>query len=144
MHHRDTSLDVTTAVRFHPGEVLLSALVRALLILVFAMPLSSVLVFEALLLLATTFHHSNLALGPKTEAWLSRVIVMPGIHWVHHHDRQADTDSNYASILSVWDHLFGSRSPTQRTPDMTLGVEGADELPLARLAVLPFEPRSGR
>ena len=138
VHHRDEALDVTTALRFHPGEVLISALARAPVILVLAVPLSSVVVFEALVLAAAAFHHSNWNIGPGAERILSRVIVTPGIHWVHHHDRQADTDSNYATILSVWDRLFASRSPTERSLEMTLGVEHADELPFARLAALPF------
>lgn len=139
VHHRDKALDVTTALRFHPGEVLLSALARAPVILVLAIPLSSVVVFEALVLAASAFHHSNWNIGPGVERVLSRFIVTPGIHWVHHHDRQADTDSNYATILSVWDRLFASRSPTERSPGMTLGVENADELSFVRLAALPFD-----
>ena len=138
VHHRDKALDVTTALRFHPGEVLISALARAPVILVLAVPLSSVVVFEALVLAAAAFHHSNWNIGPGAERILSRVIVTPGIHWVHHHDRQADTDSNYATILSIWDRLFASRSPTERSLEMTLGVEHADELPFARLAALPL------
>ena len=131
---------MTTAVRFHPGEVLLSALARAPAVALLAPPLQSVLLFEALALAAAAFHHSNIRLAPAAERGLSRWIVTPGIHWVHHRDRRADTDSNYATILSVWDRLFGSRSPTARTPEMTLGVEGADELGLVRLAALPLEP----
>jgi sterol desaturase/sphingolipid hydroxylase (fatty acid hydroxylase superfamily) len=142
VHHRDQALDVSTAVRFHPGEVFFSALVRAPVIVLLGMPLESVLIFEALVLMAAAFQHSNLRLRPWLEHGLSWVIVTPGIHWVHHHDRRSDTDSNYATILSVWDRLFGSRSPTRRTPAMTLGVEGEAELPLGQLAVLPFRPRS--
>jgi sterol desaturase/sphingolipid hydroxylase (fatty acid hydroxylase superfamily) len=138
VHHRDQTLDVSTAVRFHPGEVFLSALVRVPVILALGMPLVSVVVFEALVLMAAAFQHSNLALAPWLERGLSRVIVTPGIHWVHHHDRRADTDSNYATVLSLWDRLFGSRSATARTPAMSLGVEGRDELSLIRLALLPF------
>ena len=142
VHHRDQALDVSTAVRFHPGEVLLSALVRAPVIVLLGMPLESVLIFEALVLMAAAFQHSNLRLPSWLERGLSWIIVTPGIHWVHHHDRRSDTDSNYATILSVWDWLFGSRSSTQRTPTMTLGVEGEAELPLGRLAILPFRSNS--
>jgi len=142
VHHRDQALDVSTSVRFHPGEVLLSALVRAGAIVLLGMPLESVLIFEALVLVAAGFQHSNLRLAPWLERCLSWVIVTPGIHWVHHHDRRAETDSNYATILSVWDRLFASASPTQRTPAMTLGVEGEPELPLGCLAVLPFRKGS--
>ncbi|MBT5434765.1 MAG: sterol desaturase family protein [Alphaproteobacteria bacterium] len=139
VHHRDQALDVSTAVRFHPGEVMLSALVRAGVIVLLAMPLSTILLFEAIVLVAAAFQHSNIRLRPAVDGFLARLVITPGIHWVHHHDRRADTDSNYGTVLSVWDRLFSSLNPTKRSVAMTLGVEGAAELPLAGLAVLPFE-----
>ena len=138
VHHYDRFLDTTTAVRFHAGEVLLSAAARAAIIVLLAFPLSSVLVFETLLLLATLFHHSNLRLPPGLERALSRLVVTPSIHWVHHHRRQADTDSNYATILSLWDPLFASRSAKRRAPDMAIGVEAQEERPLLGLLAAPF------
>jgi sterol desaturase/sphingolipid hydroxylase (fatty acid hydroxylase superfamily) len=138
VHHFDRFLDTTTAVRFHFGEVLLSALARALIIVLLAFPLSSVLVFETLVLLATLFHHSNLRLPPGFERALSRVVVTPSIHWVHHHRRRADTDSNYATILSLWDPLFRSRSRHARAADMPIGVEAREEQALPGLVVAPF------
>ncbi len=138
VHHRDRFLDATTALRFHPGEVLLSAAARALVIIVLAMPLASVLVFEGLVLLATIFHHSNLKLPPRLERCLSWLVVTPSIHWVHHHRLRRDTDANYSTVLSLWDRLFTSRSPTRRSPDMTIGMEGGEELPLGELLLSPF------
>jgi sterol desaturase/sphingolipid hydroxylase (fatty acid hydroxylase superfamily) len=67
--------------------------------------------------------------------------VTPSIHWVHHHAIRADTDSNYATILSLWDPLFRSRSLTRRTPDMPIGVEAKGDEELARLVVRPFLAR---
>jgi len=124
VHHRDRWLDTTSAVRFHPGEVLLSALARAAVVVLLAVPLSSVLAFETLILLAALFHHSNLRLPPRLETALSRVVVTPSIHWVHHHARRSETDSNYATVLSLWDPLFRSRSRFPRRPDMPIGIEG--------------------
>jgi sterol desaturase/sphingolipid hydroxylase (fatty acid hydroxylase superfamily) len=138
VHHLDRFLDVTTSVRFHFGEVILSALARAGVILLFAIPLSSVLAFEALVLAGAAFHHSNLRLPPQMERALSWVVVTPAIHWVHHHRIRRDTDSNYATVLSLWDRLFGSRSPTRRTPEMEIGVEGREEQDLRRLLARPF------
>ena len=138
VHHLDRILDTTSAVRFHFGEVLLSAVARAGVVILLAIPLASVLVFETLLLLATIFHHSNLRLPPALERALSRVIVTPSIHWVHHHRRRRDTDSNYSTILSVWDPLFRTRSPTPRTRDLEIGVEGREEKSLPGLLVAPF------
>ena len=142
VHHLDRFLDSSTALRFHFGEVVLSALARASIIIILALPLSSVLVFETLVLAAAIFHHSNLRLPAGFERVLSRLIVTPAIHWVHHHRRQADTDANYATVLSVWDLLFRSRSPTRRSAALEIGVEGREELAVLGLLAAPF--RRGR
>lgn len=142
VHHLDEFLDASSALRFHFGEVLLSALVRAAVIFVLDVPLTGVLVFETLVAVNTIFHHSNVRLPSWLERPLSRLIVTPSIHWVHHHALRADTDSNYAALLSVWDVLFGTRSPTRRTPEMKIGVQGGSDLGLPGLAVRPLRRRS--
>jgi sterol desaturase/sphingolipid hydroxylase (fatty acid hydroxylase superfamily) len=141
VHHLDRFLDTTTAVRFHCGEVLISAAARAVVIMAFGIPLGSVLAFEALVLAAAVFHHSNLRLPPGLERRLARLIITPSIHWVHHHAVRRDTDSNYGTIFSFWDPLFGTRSPTPRSPTMAIGIERTAEQPLLRLIVRPFLPR---
>jgi sterol desaturase/sphingolipid hydroxylase (fatty acid hydroxylase superfamily) len=138
VHHLDRTLDTTSAVRFHFGEVLLSALARAAAIMLLAVPLASVLVFETLLLAAAIFHHSNLRLPAGLEAAVSRVVITPSIHWVHHRPKRADTDANYGTVFSFWDRLFGSRSPTRRRPDQPIGAEGQAELALPALLLRPF------
>ena len=141
VHHLDRFLDTTSALRFHFGEVALSALARAAVIVILGMPLHSVLVFEALVLCAAIFHHSKLALPAMPERALSRAIITPSIHWVHHHARRADTDSNYGTLFSFWDPLFGTRSPTARARDMIIGVEGMEERGILALLGRPFGPR---
>ncbi len=138
VHHLDETLDASTALRFHFGEVLNASLVRAVVIVLLVVPLRSVLVFEVLVALSAIFHHSNLRLPPAFERVLAWFIVTPSIHWVHHHARRADTDSNYATVLSVWDRIFRTRSQTARTPGMPMGVEGARDVSLATLIALPF------
>ena len=138
VHHLDRTLDTTSALRFHFGEVLLSALARAAVVIALALPLASVLIFESILLIATIFHHSNLRIAPWLERALSRAAVTPSIHWVHHHRVRADTDSNYSTILSIWDPLFRSRSRTPRTSDLEIGVEGREEQPVLGLIAAPF------
>ena len=140
VHHLDETLDTTTALRFHFGEDILSSLVRATVIFLLGVPLSSVIVFEVLVLMASLFQHSNIKLPHGFERILSWIIVTPSIHWVHHHAVRADTDSNYANILSVWDRLFGSRSTTVRTPDMKIGVERRPERKLLGLLARPLDP----
>lgn len=141
VHHYDRFLDVSTAVRFHFGEVALSAGARAAVIWLADLPIASVLLFEALVLAAAAFHHSNLRLPPRVEAAIARVLVTPSIHWVHHHARRSDTDANYATIFSFWDPLFSSRSRTRRQPDMRIGVEGGRERGYLELLKAPFLPQ---
>jgi sterol desaturase/sphingolipid hydroxylase (fatty acid hydroxylase superfamily) len=138
VHHFDELLDSTTALRFHFGEVVLSALVRACVIILLDIPLSAVLLFEALVLISAIFHHSDAWLPPRLEQALSRVVITPSIHWVHHHAVRADTDSNCGTIFSFWDPLFRSKSPTKRWRTMPIGVEGRRDRPLLRLIITPF------
>jgi len=108
---------------------------------VLAIPFSTVVIFEIMLVAAAVFHHSNLKLPLRFEKILSRIIVTPSIHWVHHHAVKADTDSNYTVILSVWDHVFGSRSKTERTLDMKIGTEGVEETTFFGLLISPLRRR---
>ena len=138
VHHLDEFLDTTSAVRFHFGEVILSALLRVVVIFLLGIDLVSVVVFETLLMVATLFHHSNISLPKKLEDALSLLIITPALHWVHHHALRRDTDSNYGTVLSVWDRLFRSRSRTHRQTNMVIGVEGQKEQSFRRLLTLPF------
>jgi sterol desaturase/sphingolipid hydroxylase (fatty acid hydroxylase superfamily) len=137
VHHLDRTLDSTSALRFHFGEVLISAAARAGAILLLGFPLLSIIAFETLLLIATIFHHSNLRLPGRLEAALAGLVITPSIHWVHHHRRRIDTDSNYGTVFSFWDRLFASRSRARRSPEMEIGVEGAEELALPGLLLRP-------
>ncbi len=138
VHHRDAFLDTTSALRFHLGEVVLSACLRLIPIMLLATPLMTVIIFEILLLSVALFHHSNLRLPKTFERALSLLIITPSIHWVHHHAIRADTDSNYGAVLSCWDRLFASRSSHIRTPDMKIGAEGVEELSFIGLLLAPF------
>ncbi len=140
VHHLDQQLDATTALRFHVGEVFLSSVLRAMVMVALAMPLASVLVFEVVVAVVAIFHHANLKLPAPLHRVLSCFIVTPSIHWVHHHAVRADTDSSYATILSVWDRLFGSTSRTPQVPDMHLGVEGQADQTWVQLLLRPFLP----
>jgi sterol desaturase/sphingolipid hydroxylase (fatty acid hydroxylase superfamily) len=141
IHHLDRFLDTTSAVRFHVGEVLLSAGFRAGVIMLFGIPVASVLAFEAAVLVAALFHHSNLRLLRGLERGLARLVITPSIHWIHHHAERADTDSNYGTILSIWDPLFGSRNRRPRDLEMEIGVEGEAEPGFLAMLARPFRAR---
>lgn len=138
VHHLDETLDASSALRFHFGEVVLSSLVRALVIILLGLQFSTVIVFETLVTIAAIFHHSNIRLPARLEKLLSLIIVTPSIHWVHHHALRTDTDANYSTILSIWDSLFGSVAKGMRITDMLIGVEGVKEQKLLRLILRPF------
>lgn len=137
-HHLDEHLDLSSAFRFHIGEILISGLARLIPALALGIEIETLLLFEALLLSSAAFHHSNIALPPLCERILSPIIVTPGIHWVHHHNIRSDTDANYGAILSLWDRLFASRSRTKRWLTMPIGTEGAREMSFIQLLLRPF------
>jgi sterol desaturase/sphingolipid hydroxylase (fatty acid hydroxylase superfamily) len=139
VHHLDEFLDSTTALRFHFGEVFLSSMVRVVVIIALGIPIASVIIFEIILVVCSIFNHSNLRLPSVLEKALSKLIVTPSIHWVHHHAKRYDTDSNYSTIFSFWDRLFGSFSPNARQLTMAIGVEGKSDLSLPSLLLRPIK-----
>ena len=138
IHHLDETLDISSGVRFHFGEVILSALMRSTLIITFNISLINLLLIEAIILLSSIFHHSNINLTTKLENFLSNFIVTPSIHWVHHHKRQSETDANYSTIFSWWDKIFKSKSKFKRKIKMPIGVEDDHEQSLLQLILRPF------
>ncbi len=142
IHHLDEHLDTTSALRFHFIEIFFSIFARALVIIICAIPFYSVVIFEILVMSASFFHHSNIKFPSRFESILSKIIVTPSLHWVHHHAIRKDTDSNYGTILSVWDRLFSTKSPTKRYKGMKIGVEKMEDTTFLRLLVRPFLPRS--
>ncbi len=141
VHHLDEHLDTTSAIRFHFGEIFFATIFRALVIILIALPFTSVVIFETLVLIFTLFHHSNIALPSRFETLLSKIIVTPSIHWVHHHAIRKDTDSNYGTIFSFWDHLFRTKSKTQRFQNMKIGVENLQDKKFVSLIIAPFSRR---
>ena len=139
VHHLDETLDISSGVRFHFGEVILSALVRSALIIAFNITLTNLLLIEAIILISSIFHHSNISLPKNLENIFSKIIVTPSIHWVHHHKRQSETDANYSTIFSWWDKIFRSKSNFERKIGMPIGVEGDSEQSLKNLILRPFK-----
>jgi sterol desaturase/sphingolipid hydroxylase (fatty acid hydroxylase superfamily) len=108
LHHGDTDFDVTTGVRFHPGEALLSMLYKAAIVLLLGAPPATVVVFEVWLALGSLIEHGNIRLPARLDAAARRLWVTPAMHRVHHSAHGADHNHNFGFALSVWDHLFGS------------------------------------
>ena len=108
VHHSDVGFDVTTGVRFHPGEVLLSLAIKAAAVVALGAPPLAALVFELLLSVGSLFTHANLRLPAGLDRVLRRLIVTPDMHRVHHSTVRAETDSNFGFNLSIWDRMFGA------------------------------------
>lgn len=141
VHHTDLDLDVTTAVRFHFGEIIGSVLFRsAAVLLIGASPLV-VLIYEIVFEAATQFHHSNLKLPLKVEKRLNNIIVTPRMHGIHHSVFHSETDSNYSVIFSWWDRLHKTMKLHIHQQQVTIGVPSyhdPHELTVGYLLKLPF------
>jgi len=108
VHHADNNVDVTTGLRHHPVESVLRGIFFFMGIFVSGAPMYAVMIFQTLLILSTAFTHANISLPRWLDRTLSYVLVSPNMHKVHHHWKQPYTDSNYGSVLSIWDRLFGT------------------------------------
>ncbi|NKB36600.1 MAG: sterol desaturase family protein [Gammaproteobacteria bacterium] len=108
VHHSDTDIDVTTGVRFHPLEILLSLCIKITAVLLIGPPLIAVIVFEVVLSSSSLFNHANIFVPLKVEGILRNFIVTPDMHRVHHSVKEYETNSNFGFNISLWDRLFGS------------------------------------
>ena len=114
VHHADPDFDLTTGIRFHPFEILLSAMVKVSAIVALGAPVYAVLVFEVLLNATAMFNHANVSLPPALERWVRRVLVTPDMHRIHHSVIEAERNSNYGFCLSVWDRMLGTYTSAPR------------------------------
>jgi len=143
MHHADLDIDVTTGVRFHPLEILLSLAIKMAAVVTFGVPALAVLIFEVLLNATSMFNHSNVALPPRLEPIARWIVVTPQMHQVHHSVERAETDSNFGFNLPWWDRLFGTyrAKPAAGEERMTIGLpifRDVAELAIVRLLTQPF------
>ncbi|QGJ69862.1 Fatty acid hydroxylase [Planctomycetales bacterium 10988] len=127
MHHSDPAMDATTGIRFHPGEILLSAAARLIVLPLLGMELWQLLLYETLLLPVILFHHANITLPRKLDHVLNFFVVTPAMHRVHHSRERAETNSNYGSILPYWDLLAGSWRTREDLTSIQFGVDGWQE-----------------
>ncbi len=140
IHHADLDMDVSTAARFHFGDILLSVPFRVAIVVVTGIAPLALLVFELLFECATTFHHSNWRLPARVDAFISRVFITPRLHGLHHASDAALFNSNWGTIFSLWDALHSSR--IWRDAPEPIGVperELVREQTLGEMWRLPFQ-----
>jgi sterol desaturase/sphingolipid hydroxylase (fatty acid hydroxylase superfamily) len=142
VHHADLDVDLTTGVRFHPFEILLSMAIKTALILVVGAPALSVIIFEVVLNATSMFNHANVGIAAPVERAMRRLVVTPDMHRIHHSIRREETDSNFGFNLSWWDRLFRTYRAQAHDPQETMALglpqfRGHDVLRLVRLLLLP-------
>jgi sterol desaturase/sphingolipid hydroxylase (fatty acid hydroxylase superfamily) len=114
VHHADPDFDLTTGIRFHPLEMLLSALVKFTAVAALGAPVEAVLIFELMLNATAMFNHANVAVPAPIEPWVRRLLVTPDMHRTHHSVIEAERNSNYGFCLSIWDRWLGTYTPAPR------------------------------
>ena len=127
VHHSDAKMDVTTANRFHFGEIFFSSSFRIPLILIFGAKIWHLALYEAIMFPIVQFHHANIGIREWTDRFLRLLIVTPAMHKVHHSRMLKETNSNYTSLLSIWDRMFGTFRLRRNPHEIHFGLEEFDE-----------------
>lgn len=143
VHHADTAFDVTTAIRFHPLEIVLSQVWKIAVVVVVGVPVEAVFAFEVVLNASAMFSHANLRLPGASDRWLRAIVVTPDMHRIHHSVLLPEINSNYGFNFSFWDRLFGTYRQAAQSDQLTmhLGLPGYQASPTSRigwLLVFPF------
>jgi sterol desaturase/sphingolipid hydroxylase (fatty acid hydroxylase superfamily) len=148
MHHADLDFDVTTGVRFHPIEIVLSIGIKLIAVAALGPPVIGVVLFEVLLNATSMFNHSNVAMPTVIDRSLRWCVVTPDMHRVHHSIAVTETNSNFGFNLPWWDRLLGTyrAQPAAGHDGMTLGISqfrDPHELRLNRMLLQPFRAPTG-
>ncbi len=149
VHHADLDFDVTTGLRFHPLEIVLSMVIKLAAVAVLGPPAVAVLVFEVLLNATAMFNHGNVRLSLPVDRVLRWFVVTPDMHRVHHSVRISETNSNFGFNLPLWDRFLGTYrdQPADGHEKLTIGLDRFQERrrqSLPWLLALPFVGRLGR
>lgn len=144
VHHTDADLDLTTALRFHFGELWLSVIFRGAFVLIVGASPLLVIVYEIVFEVAVNFHHSNWRLNKRLEKCLNSFIVTPRMHGIHHSIIRNETDSNFSTIFSWWDRIHRTFLLHKAQDEITIGIPDHrewDRLTVWQLFTLPFRSR---
>jgi sterol desaturase/sphingolipid hydroxylase (fatty acid hydroxylase superfamily) len=142
-HHTDRDLDTSTGVRFHFTEFIASIPWRCAQVVLIGVTPRTLALWQTLTLAEVLFHHSNLRLPRAFERHLSRIVVTPRLHGLHHSVLESERDTNFSSGLSVWDHLHGTANPEFGRDDVAIGLPGYRspwDATLLDTLTMPFEP----
>ncbi|MGI9228816.1 MAG: sterol desaturase family protein [Gammaproteobacteria bacterium] len=148
VHHSDEGFDVSTGVRFHPLEILLSMLIKMGAVLLIGAPVAAVIIFEVILNATSLFNHGNVKFNAALDRLLRILIVTPDMHRVHHSVIRRETDSNFGFNFSFWDRLFGTykAQPDAGHQAMQIGLteyHGRATINILSLLIQPFKQSRG-
>ncbi len=129
VHHTDLDFDITTGLRFHPFEMVISILIKFMTITALGVPVLAVVIFEIILNAASMFSHSNIKIHSAIEQMTRWFIVTPDMHRIHHSVSENETNSNFGFFISVWDRLFGTytKEPKEGHTGMQIGLNNFRE-----------------
>jgi len=144
VHHADRDIDVTTGLRFHPIEIVISMLIKITAVAALGVPVLAVVIFEIILNAMAMFNHSNIRFPKVLDSVVRLLLVTPDMHRVHHSIIVRETNSNYGFNLSVWDRLFGTyrAQPDKGHDGVTIGLPEYQNQPTHQLGwmlKLPFK-----
>ena len=143
VHHNDLEMDMSTAFRFHPGEIFINMILTGGIYIIFGITIELIVFYKFVFNFSVLFHHCNIALPNRLDRALQLFFVSPDMHRLHHSIRPQETNSNYSTVLTIWDRLFGTfcRSDTN---SIVFGLEydrKPDEQTLKYLLLRPFKRR---
>ncbi len=144
VHHSDTTVDVTTGLRHHPGETVFRISFTILAVIIIGAPMWIIMVYQSLSVLFAHLTHANINMPKQMDRALSWVFITPLMHKVHHHYTQPLTDTNYGNIFSIWDRLFGTFAQVENSRELVYGIDThmdpSENNNIGSLLKIPFEP----
>jgi sterol desaturase/sphingolipid hydroxylase (fatty acid hydroxylase superfamily) len=142
MHHTDLDLDLTSALRFHPLEIVISLLIKMAVVALLGPPAIAVFIFEILLNGMAMFNHGNFRIPARPDRLLRRIVVTPDMHRVHHSVLLQESNRNFGFNLSWWDRLFGTyqAQPSAGHEGMSIGLTGFLDVRYARFWKMILNP----
>ncbi|MEQ8715608.1 MAG: sterol desaturase family protein [Cyclobacteriaceae bacterium] len=144
VHHSDTTVDVTTGLRHHPGETVFRIFFTICAVVIVGAPIWMVMFYQSLSVLFAHITHANINMPKGVDKALSYIFVTPNMHKVHHHYMQPLSDTNYGNIFSIWDRIFGTFASVENTAELKYGIDthmAAEENErLGNLLKIPFQP----
>ena len=144
VHHSDTTVDVTTGLRHHPGETVFRISFTILAVIVIGAPMWIIMFYQSLSVLFAHITHANINIPRSLDRALSWIFITPLMHKVHHHYQQPLTDTNYGNIFSFWDRIFGTFAQVDDTKELIYGVDthmkAEENDRMSNLLKIPFQP----